>query len=178
MAFLFNDWSTFFRTLLIGTMAYVVLILVLRIFGKHILAKMNAFDFVVTVAFGSIVASILTNSKLSLADGVTALTLLVFLQYVLSNLTIRFKVIDKMVKSEPNLVYFKGEFDHQAMKKERILKEELYQAARSSGFCSMDDVFGIILETNGEFSVLSNSTNYPKHSTLESINKNNFKNKH
>lgn len=174
MDFLFKDWTTIYRTLLVGTLAYLLLILVLRIFGKRILSKMSAFDFVVTVAFGSILATILTDSKLALADGITSLTLLVFLQFVLSKLIKRFDFIDKLAKSEPVLLYFKGDYDEQAMEKERILKEDLYQTARSSGFVSMDDVLGIILETNGEFSVLSNSKYTIENSTLKNIKKDYF----
>lgn len=176
MDFLFKDWTTIYRTLLVGTLAYLLLILVLRIFGKRILSKMSAFDFVVTVAFGSILATILTDSKLALADGITSLTLLVFLQFVLSKLIKRFNFIDKLVKSEPVLLYFKGKYDEQAMEKERILKEDLYQTARSSGFVSMDDISGIILETNGEFSVLSNSNFTIENSTLKNIKKDHFTN--
>lgn len=44
------------RTLLIGFLAYIGLILVLRVSGKRTLTKMNAFDLVVTVAIGSTLA--------------------------------------------------------------------------------------------------------------------------
>lgn len=174
MGFLFNNWSTIYRTLLVGTLAYFLLIVVLRIFGKRILSKMNAFDFVVTVAFGSILATILTNSKLTLVDGMTALTLLVLLQYVLTKLTVNFNVINKIVKSEPALLYFKGQYDEHGMKKERVSKEELYQAARSSGFASMDDILAIILETNGEFSVLSKGAYAGGNSTMKNIKTDQF----
>lgn len=174
MDFLFKDWTNIYRTLLVGTLAYLLLILVIRVFGKRTLSKMSAFDFVVTVAFGSILATILTNSKLTLADGMTSLTLLVFLQFVLSKLMKRFNFIEKLAKSEPVLLYFKGNYDEQAMKKERILKEDLYQTARSSGFVSMDDILGIILETNGEFSVLSNSNYTIENSTLKNVKKDHF----
>jgi uncharacterized membrane protein YcaP (DUF421 family) len=175
LGFLFNDWSTIYRTILVGTLAYLLLIVVLRIFGKRILSKMNAFDFVVTVAFGSILATILTNSKLSLVDGMTALTLLVVLQYILTKLTVSVNFIDRLVKSEPALLYFKGEYDEEGMKKERVSKEELYQAARSSGFASMDDILGIILETDGAFSVLSKGVYTGENSTMKNIKKDQFK---
>lgn len=174
MDFLFEDWTTIYRTLLVGTLAYLLLILVLRIFGKRILSKMSAFDFVVTVAFGSILATILTNSKLTLIDGMAALTLLVFLQFILSKLITRFNFINQLAKSEPVLLYFKGKYDEQAMKKERIIKEDLYQTARSSGFVSMDDILGIVLETNGEFSVLSNNNYTAENNTLKNIKKDYF----
>lgn len=44
--------------LVIGVLAYASLILLLRASGKRTLSKMNAFDFIVTVALGSTLASV------------------------------------------------------------------------------------------------------------------------
>ena len=49
----FDNWETLFRTLIIGVLAYVSLVILLRISGRRTLSKMNAFDMVVTVALGS-----------------------------------------------------------------------------------------------------------------------------
>ncbi|MDQ6680248.1 MAG: DUF421 domain-containing protein, partial [Pseudomonadota bacterium] len=46
----FDGWSSLARTLVIGVLAYVGLVLFLRVSGKRTLSKMNAFDFVVTIA--------------------------------------------------------------------------------------------------------------------------------
>jgi uncharacterized membrane protein YcaP (DUF421 family) len=45
----FDTWSDVWRTVAIGTAAYVTLVAVLRTSGKRTLAKLNAFDLVVTV---------------------------------------------------------------------------------------------------------------------------------
>ena len=50
---LFDDWNTLLRTLIIGILGYVSLVLLLRISGRRTLSKMNAFDLVVTIALGS-----------------------------------------------------------------------------------------------------------------------------
>jgi hypothetical protein len=69
------------RVIVIGIMAYVVLVVLLRVTGKRTLSKMNAFDLVVTVALGSTLATILLSTDVTLAMGVTALVLLIVLQY-------------------------------------------------------------------------------------------------
>ena len=53
----FNDWYGLERILIVSFLAYVALIICLRISGKRTLAKWNAFDFVVTIALGSILAT-------------------------------------------------------------------------------------------------------------------------
>ena len=50
---LFQDWGGIVRTVVVGSLAYVTLVLFLRVSGKRTLAKLNAFDLVVTVALGS-----------------------------------------------------------------------------------------------------------------------------
>ena len=53
----FENWYGLERILIVGFLAYVALIICLRISGKRTLAKWNAFDFVVTIALGSILAT-------------------------------------------------------------------------------------------------------------------------
>lgn len=70
---IFQNWGGIGRTLLVGVLAYVALILLLRLSGKRTLAKLNAFDLVVTVAIGSTLATILLSESVALAEGVVAL---------------------------------------------------------------------------------------------------------
>ena len=75
MEMFFQGWEGIVRTLLVGSLAYVCLVAMLQISGKRTLAKLNAFDLVVTVALGSILASILSFQTVPLANGITALAL-------------------------------------------------------------------------------------------------------
>ncbi|MCB0106439.1 MAG: hypothetical protein KDE53_11035, partial [Caldilineaceae bacterium] len=63
----FDSWQDVGRVIAVGTFAYIALVFLVRTFGKRTLAKMNAFDFIVTVAFGSILASTILSSDTSLA---------------------------------------------------------------------------------------------------------------
>ena len=68
----FESWSALLRLAIVGVSAYVALVLLLRVFGKRTLAKLNAFDLVVTVALGSTLAAVLLNRSVALAEGVLA----------------------------------------------------------------------------------------------------------
>lgn len=93
----FGDWSGLLRTLIIGALAYLVLVVFLRISGKRTLTKLNAFDLVVTVALGSTLATVLLNKSVPLADGALAFALLVGLQYVVTWLSVRVGWLRKIV---------------------------------------------------------------------------------
>jgi uncharacterized membrane protein YcaP (DUF421 family) len=57
----FESGSTLLRMLVVGSLAYGALVLLLRFSGKRIPSKRNAFDVVVTVAFGSTLATALLS---------------------------------------------------------------------------------------------------------------------
>ena len=86
----FDTWAGFGRVLVVGPLAYAALVLVLRVSGKRTLTKLNAFDFVVTVALGSTLATILLSKDVALAEGVLALALLIGMQFVITRLRGRF----------------------------------------------------------------------------------------
>lgn len=57
----FDNWNVLLRTLIVAVLGYASLLLFLRVSGKRTLSKMNAFDFVVTIALGSTLASLLLH---------------------------------------------------------------------------------------------------------------------
>ncbi len=84
----FSTWAGLGRTVIVGVLAYAGLVALLRLSGKRTLAKMNAFDLVVTVALGSTLATILLSKTVPLAEGILAFALLIALQYVIAWLSV------------------------------------------------------------------------------------------
>jgi uncharacterized membrane protein YcaP (DUF421 family) len=168
---LFQDWSGLYRTLLVGTLAYISLVMMLRVSGKRTLTKMNAFDLVVTVALGSTLATILLSEDVALAEGVTAFALLVLLQFAVTWLSVRSSSVRKLVKAEPRLLFHNDEFLHHAMRVERVTREEVLAAVRSSGYATMHEVEAVVLETDASFSVIGKSGDRGRstHETVEGI---------
>ena len=80
----FTGCADLMRTLVRGVLSYCLLIDFLRFSGKLTLAKMNAFDLIVTVALGSTLATILLNKQVALAEGALALLLLIALQFCIT----------------------------------------------------------------------------------------------
>lgn len=164
----FDTWSQLLKILLTGTLSYVAIVVILRISGKRTLAQMNAFDFIVTVALGSTLATAMLSKDTPLAEGLTGLGLLVLLQYLVSWVYVRFPAFNKLVKSEPRLLFYQGQFKENALQEERLEKEELWQAARKQGILSLDQVEAIVLETNGQFSIIK-TADQKANSTLQNV---------
>ncbi len=151
----FDDWSDIVRVLIVGTAAYVGLVALLRISGKRTLAKLNAFDLVVTVAFGSTLATILLSSDVSYAEGVTALVLLAVLQFVAAMISSRLRLGRAVITARPTLLLRDGVILDEVLHEQRISADEIRQAVRASGAGSLADIAAVVLETDGSLSVIS-----------------------
>lgn len=153
----FQDSTGLVRILVVAPLAYAALVLLLRIGGKRTLSKMNAFDLVITVALGSTLASIITSKQLPLAEGVLCFTVLVLLQFAISWSGRRLPTVANVVRSEPRLLFHRGQYLEQALRDERLRKEEVLQAMRSQGHLRLGDVEAVVLETDGSLSVVASS---------------------
>ncbi|MDX1547015.1 MAG: DUF421 domain-containing protein [Rhodothermales bacterium] len=151
---LLEDFSPLVRTLLAGLLVYVALIILLRISGKRTLSKWNAFDFIVTIALGSTMATAILSSTVSVVQGTLALALLIFLQYAVTWLSVRVRFVRDLVKAEPTLLVYRGQFLREAMRTERVAEDEVHAALRAHGFGAEADVDAVVLETDGNFSVV------------------------
>ncbi|WP_031529207.1 DUF421 domain-containing protein [Dyadobacter crusticola] len=150
----FSSWESLMRTFIICILAYFSLVLMLRISGKRTLSQMKEFDFIVTVALGSTLATVLLNKDVALADGTLALALLIFLQYLLASASVRSKSFSRLISSEPTLVFFKGNFLNDALKKERVTEDEIRSVLRSQGVTSISGIEAVVMESNGKFTVV------------------------
>lgn len=150
----FSDWYSIYRASVMGCFGYVCLVILLRASGKRTLSKMNMFDFVVTIAFGSMLASVILNKDIKLAEWVVGIGVLIGGQFVITWLSVRSAGFRKIVKAAPRLVYARGSSIEEAMRKERVTLEEVLAAARSAGVSSLTDQHAVILETDGSLTVV------------------------
>lgn len=151
----FNGWSGILRLVAVGVPAYIALILLLRISGKRTLSKFNAFDLIVTVAFGSMLAAAFLNSDRALADVIGGFALLVLLQFVITWSSARSRTVQRIVKAEPRLLFHRGEFLEHAMRSERITRTEVLAAIRAQGQGAVEAVDSVVLETDGTISIIT-----------------------
>ena len=156
-AIFFDSWTGLARVLIVGTIAYVALVAILRLSGKRTLTKLNAFDLVVTVALGSTLATILLSKDVALAEGVLALVLLVLLQAVITWLSVRSNRFQSFVKSEPTLLVHRGRPLESALRQQRVTHEEIGAAVRASGLADVGQAEVVVLETDGSISVVPRS---------------------
>ena len=111
---------------------------------------MNAFDFIVTIALGSCLATVALNKKVVLIEGILVFFLLIFMQYFITWLSVRVKSVKNIITNKPTMLLYKGELFDKELEKQRITIEELHTAAWRKGYTDLNKIDVIVLETTIE----------------------------
>lgn len=164
----FDSWADIVRILVVGSASYLTVVLVLRVSGKRTLSQLNAFDFVVTVALGSTLATILLSSDVAWAEGFAALAMLALLQFLVARISTRWPRARKAIAAEPVVLLREGILQDDAMRRNRLTTSEIHQAIRESGCGDLSQIAAVILETNGKMSVIT-SDKYGDGSAMEGV---------
>ena len=151
----FDNLAGLGRIVAAAVLAYAWLVLVVRVAGKRSLAKLNAFDLVVTVALGSTLATVVLSKDVPLLEGALAFVVLAALQWAVSRLSISSSWFKQLVRSDPRLLFEDGRYRDDAMAAERVTRSEVDAAIRGAGLGHPDTVGAVVLETDGSMSVIA-----------------------
>jgi uncharacterized membrane protein YcaP (DUF421 family) len=95
-------------------------------------------------------------------QGVTALALLIALQYLVTATSVRWEAFARGVRASPALLVRKGEFCKDTMRRERITEREVLSAVRASGVSGVEDAAAVVLESDGTISVIQDDGRSPE----------------
>ena len=132
---------------------YIVLILLLRLFGKRELAQLNPFDLVVLLTLSNTVQNAIIGNDNSLSGGVIGAISLLTINWVLMRFLYRFPKINSALEGSSTCLIVDGVVDQKAMKKETLTEVELLSVLHKQGIDSVDQVRKCVLEPNGTFYV-------------------------
>ncbi|MGL6107234.1 DUF421 domain-containing protein [Romboutsia sp.] len=133
---------------------YIAVLIALRVMGKGEIAEMNSFDLVITFLLAEVASIPMENNNIPMFYGIASITGLVFMQTIISYLSLKCRKVSSFFCGKPSILINKGIIDYNELKKERITIDELLEQLRINGFFSIKDVQYAILETGGELSIL------------------------
>jgi uncharacterized membrane protein YcaP (DUF421 family) len=165
---LFDGWAHLLRSALTAAAIYIVIVAALRMVGEKALAKMSGYDMIVTVALGSLVATIPLTTSVSLVDAIAAALTFLGLQQLTRYLQTRHRRIHTLVRERPRLLLWNGRLLEDRMLESDITADELRAAVRRSGLISLKQVRAAVLENDGEWSIIPQSES-PDQSALEGL---------
>lgn len=148
-------------TVLRTAIIYTFVVACLRVLGKRQLAELEPSELVVTIIISEIATDPIIDPGKPMATTLIAISILLFFEVVLSYLAYKRIGFRSLVYGKPSTFYSDGEINQKEMKNQRFNVGDLLQEIRNNGATSLSDVEYVIMETNGDVSVITNSDNRP-----------------
>jgi uncharacterized membrane protein YcaP (DUF421 family) len=151
---LFHSWSALGRVVVVTVVVFALVVVLLRIVGQQALAKMSGYDVVVTVTLGSILASAMVTRSVTVSEAATALVTLIALQETVRWFQSRWLPAHHAVRESPRVVLWEGQLLEDRLEAIHVSADEVRAAVRQAGFSSLGQVRVVILENDGDWSVI------------------------
>lgn len=143
------------RGLVLTALGMTWVVLLVRVNGLRSFSKMTNFDFVMTVAIGSLLAGAGQATQWSdFFQVLAAMAALFLVQYCTARLRKRFDAFESVIQNQPVVLMREGVILDAALKQTRVAKSDLIAKMREANVLDLADVRAVILETTGDISVL------------------------
>ena len=154
-----SDWflastPTLAAVVLTAVAVYALVLIYTRLAGLRSFAKMSSFDFAMTVAIGSMVASSILNKNPPLLQSAVGIAVVYALQFGLGTARRKWPWVQHVVDNEPLLLMDGPEMLHENMRRGRVTEDDLWAKLREANVLDVDEVRAVVMETTGDISVL------------------------
>jgi uncharacterized membrane protein YcaP (DUF421 family) len=137
-----------------GLAIYAFLFLVFRISGKKSLSETTTFDFVLLLIISEATTDALIGEDYSLTASFVMVATLVGADFFLVKLKEHWPLFDKISDGIPLVIVEKGKPLEKRMKKSKVDKEDIMEAARDRGLERLDQIKYAVLERDGKITII------------------------
>jgi uncharacterized membrane protein YcaP (DUF421 family) len=130
---------------------YLVLVVLLRVFGKRELAQLNPFDLVVLLSLSNTVQNAIIGDDNSVTGGVIGAFGLLAINWLVVRVLFRSQRLTRVLEGRSTVLIRDGQIDLKAMNREMLSREELISVVHRQGFEGLHQVRSCELEPNGTF---------------------------
>ena len=143
------------RALILGVVALIWLTLLIRLNGLRSLSKMTNFDFVMTIAIGSLLAGAAQASDWAgFAQSMIAMAGLFAAQWLSARLRKDSDAFEAFSQNQPIMLMRDGVILDAALKQTRVAESDLIAKLREANVLDFEKVRAVVLEATGDVSVL------------------------
>ena len=143
------------RGTILTAIGIVYVIALTRIVGLRSFSKMTNFDFVITVASGTVLAGMgRATDWQGFAQAAVVMFALFAVQLVIAKVRKKSETFEETIQNDPVLLMIDGRFCTEAMSKTRVSRSDIIAKLRESNTMSFDEVRAVVLETTGDISVM------------------------
>jgi len=143
------------RTIVLSSFGLLWVVGLVRLVGLRSFSKMSSFDFVMTVAMGSLLAGAAQAVQWSsFVQTLGAMSMLFAVQYLIAKLRFAFDLVEDVIENQPILLLKDGVVYDQALAATRVTRRDLLAKLREANVTNIEDVKAVVLETTGDISVI------------------------
>ena len=162
-----TDWFTTTPEALLATVLsalgiYVVLIALIRLVGLRSFSKMSSFDFAMTIAVGSVLASAILSASTPLPQAAIALASLFGIQFGIAWLRKHTVWMEHVVDNEPLVLMTREGMVRENMTRVRVTEHDIWAKLREANVLTVDEVRAVVFESTGDISVLHGDPDGPQ----------------
>ncbi|RXZ03479.1 DUF421 domain-containing protein, partial [Klebsiella pneumoniae] len=155
------EWQQVLGISLSALGLYGGLIVFTRLMGLRSFSKLSSYDFAMTVAIGSILASTILSDSPSLAQGLVAVAILFLIQGTISVIRRKSKPLKSLIDNQAINLMAHGEYFCDNLKEANLTKSDVQEVLRKNGLKAKSEVFAVIMETTGDMSVIKQDNTAP-----------------
>lgn len=141
------------RTLIL----YAAVVVVMRIMGKQEIRQLQPFELVVALMVADLAAIPMEDTEIPLLSGLVPITVLMAAQITMSFISMKSEKARRIISGSPSVVIKNGRIVEPELKRLRYSINDLLEQLRVKNYPNLADIEFVILETNGQLSVIPKS---------------------
>src|SRR5437764_516001 len=165
----FHSWTSVGRVVLTSAIVFFLIVTLLRIAGQQALARMSGFDVVFAVTLGSVIATVVITPDIAITDGIAALVTFLGLQEGTRYFQSRFLPVHHVVRQPPRVMLWDGMLLEDRLRASSVSADEIRAAVRKAGLRSLSDARIVVLENDGDWSVIAKTRQESDESALYAL---------
>ena len=140
---------------------YIIALLIIRIMGKRQIAQMQPFELVITLIIADLATVPMSDVSIPLVNGIVPLVVLAILHFIITFISCKCLRSREFFNGKPVILVDQNGIIEDALKKLNVNINDILEACRYAGYTSLADVQFVIMETNGNISIIPNCDNTP-----------------
>lgn len=154
--------ETFLRTLTI----YLLLLIVMRLFGKRLTGQLTIVEMAIMLTMGAILAPAMQLADRGLLSGGVALLCALFFERGINYWGLKRSAAEELIQGKETVLVKDGILQLENMASSRISRPQLLSTLRSEGIYNVGQIYRVYLEACGQFSIYTTEASKSGLSTL------------
>lgn len=143
------------RTILL----YSLVVLTMRLMGKRQIGELQPYEFVITIMISDLASLPMQDQRYPLLQGIVPIVTLLFLKTLITQIELKTQRARNILDGAPCILIYKGKINYDALKKQQINLDELFEELRLAKCFNLDEIQYAILENSGQLSILPKNYN-------------------